>query len=230
MSRIHAEIVKGNILNISTDAIVLPANQKLKEGSGVSTAIFEAAGRKQLEDACRKYGSCDEGKAVVTSGFDLKSDYIIHTVVPKWIDGKHGEYERLCAAYLAALNVADVLGCESISFPILGSGNNGYSLDLAFEIAYQTIYQFEGNKLNVVYLVVFGEQAAKLVSTRGLMYIEVPDEYIKKNQELSNKVKQQKRAIDQTIAKAGAYLSKKENWDMLLSVAERIVKMALLFR
>ena len=40
------DLVKTNIINIHTDAIVLPANEMLKEGSGASTAIFEAAGRK----------------------------------------------------------------------------------------------------------------------------------------------------------------------------------------
>lgn len=41
-------IIKTNIVNIVADAIVLPANTMLKEGSGVLTVIFEAAGRKKL--------------------------------------------------------------------------------------------------------------------------------------------------------------------------------------
>ena len=106
MGEANVAVIRGNILNVLSEAIVLPANTALREGSGVSTAIFQAAGRKQLTEACRKIGSCEEGRAVVTPGFDLKADYIIHTVVPRWIDGQHGEYERLCASYLAALNVA----------------------------------------------------------------------------------------------------------------------------
>ena len=37
---------------MSVSAIVLPANEKLKEGSGTSRAIFEKAGRKALASAC----------------------------------------------------------------------------------------------------------------------------------------------------------------------------------
>ena len=37
-------ILKGNIIDARVDAIVLPANTKLKEGSGASEAIFKAAG------------------------------------------------------------------------------------------------------------------------------------------------------------------------------------------
>ncbi|WP_155833937.1 hypothetical protein [Butyrivibrio sp. XBB1001] len=41
-------IVNGNIIDAKVDSIVLPANSMLKEGSGTSEAIFEAAGRKAL--------------------------------------------------------------------------------------------------------------------------------------------------------------------------------------
>ena len=48
------DLVKSNIINVTADAIVLPANSMLKEGSGASAAIFEAAGRKDLTKACKK--------------------------------------------------------------------------------------------------------------------------------------------------------------------------------
>jgi len=50
------EIVRNDIVNMEVDAIVLPANTKLHEGSGVSKRIFEKAGRKNLEKACKKLG------------------------------------------------------------------------------------------------------------------------------------------------------------------------------
>ena len=133
------DIVKTNIVNVHADAIVLPANTALKEGSGTSTAIFEAAGRKKLTQACKKIGSCEVGSAVPTLAFDLEAKYIIHAVVPKWIDGNHNEYDLLSSAYLSALKVADIMGCTSIAFPLLASGNNGYDLDLAFQIAKESI-------------------------------------------------------------------------------------------
>ena len=55
------EIVKSNIINIPADAVVLPANTSLKEGSGASRAIFEAAGRKKLTQACKEIGYCEVG-------------------------------------------------------------------------------------------------------------------------------------------------------------------------
>lgn len=77
------EILKTNIVCVTADAIVLPANTALKEGSGVSTAIFQAAGRRQLTKACEKIGSCEVGSAVPTLAYELDAKYIIHAVVPR---------------------------------------------------------------------------------------------------------------------------------------------------
>ena len=116
-------IVKGNIIDAKVDAIVLPAHTKLKEGSGASQEIFKAAGRKNLTKVCKEIGYCEMGSAVATAGFDLGCKTIIHTVVPKWIDGKHNEYDFLSTAYVSALQLADVMECKSIAFPSLASGN-----------------------------------------------------------------------------------------------------------
>ena len=229
MRNIHVEVVRGNILNVLSDAVVLPANRGLREGSGTSAAIFQAAGRKQLTEACREIGSCEEGKAVVTPGFALRADYIIHTVVPRWVDGQHNEYECLCASYLAALNTADILRCASVAFPLLGAGNNGYDLNLAFEIAYRTMQQFEGRVLETAYLVVFGERAARMAAGKEISYVEFPETAVP-YQESSHELSQvspdavkRRNMIDQAIAQAGAFLGKKENWDDMLDVAYKIV-------
>lgn len=49
------DVVQNDITNMMVDAIVLPANEKLKEGSGTSKAIFTKAGRKELIKACRDF-------------------------------------------------------------------------------------------------------------------------------------------------------------------------------
>ena len=133
------DIVKTNIVNVPAEAIVLPANTHLREGSGTSRSIFEAAGRKELTKACAEIGHCDVGMAVPTPAYRLNAEYIIHAVVPRWVDGEHNEYELLTSAYLAALNIADVMECESIAFPLLASGNNGFDKKLAYQISRDTM-------------------------------------------------------------------------------------------
>lgn len=162
------QIINSDITNVAADAIVLPANEALKEGSGTSHAIFGAAGRKQLTKACKELGHCRTGSAVPTLAYDLDAKYIIHAVVPKWVDGEHNEYDLLSSAYLAALNLAEVMGCESMAFPLLAAGNNGFDKELAVHIAEESISSFSGTHLKKIYLVVYGDTME--VFMKGLGY------------------------------------------------------------
>ena len=65
------KIIKANIVDVASDAIVLPANEALKEGSGTSKAIFTAAGRKELTKACKELGHCSTGSAIPTLAYNL---------------------------------------------------------------------------------------------------------------------------------------------------------------
>ena len=156
-------VTRNDITRMDVDAIVLPANSKLKEGSGASTAIFRKAGREELTKACtnitRKKGDIRVGTAVPTLGFDLDATYVIHAVVPQWRDGHSNEYELLSSAYYSSLELADLLSCESVAIPLLAAGNNGFDLDLAIEIALKSIDAFEpSNRLTEVHLVIYGIQ------------------------------------------------------------------------
>ncbi len=220
------QYVKGNILNVKADAMVLPANRALKEGSGVSTAIFQAAGRRKLTEACRKIGSCAEGNAVITLAYDLDADYIVHAVVPKWEGGNHGEYDRLCAAYLAALKAADLAGRETIAFPLLGSGNNGYDLELALEIAIKSIESFEPWNLKVAYLVIYGHRISDIVSQKGYPFTVVPNEYMnQKSKKIRNNA-----ALEKGIGAVKDFFGDKKNIDNMLDTAVKIVKLAALIK
>ncbi len=70
-------IERGNIVHCDTDAIVLPANSMLKEGSGASHAIFSAAGKKDLTKACEGIKvPVEVGMAVPTGGYKLDADLL----------------------------------------------------------------------------------------------------------------------------------------------------------
>ncbi|MBC3803339.1 hypothetical protein GH808_02640 [Acetobacterium fimetarium] len=175
------EVVRNDISNITVDAMVLPSNSKLKEGSGTSKAIFQKAGRKELEKACKealkKYGQIHVGDAIPTLAFNLDAKFIIHSVVPKWVDGEHREYENLSAAYLSALKLADVMSCESIAFPLLASGNNGFDLQVAFEIAKESVQSFESsNKLKKVIIVLYDARSMAIARDQGISIEEIIDD------------------------------------------------------
>lgn len=139
-------IVRDNIINRTVDAVVNAANSKLRAGSGVCGAIFEAAGYHELTVACMHIGFCQAGNAVITPGFNLKANYIIHAVGPVWRGGDNDEEERLVKTYRSALELADENGCESIAFPLISSGIYGMPYAIALACARQAFREFPNER------------------------------------------------------------------------------------
>ena len=86
-------LLRGDITEQDTEAIVNAANSSLLGGGGVDGAIHRAGGSRILEE-CKKIraskGECPTGEAVITVGGNLKARYVIHTVGPVWHGGTGG--------------------------------------------------------------------------------------------------------------------------------------------
>jgi len=144
-----------NIVDMKVDAIVNAANTNLLKGGGVCGVIFNAAGMHQLHEACQKLAPVETGQAVITSGFNLPSKYIIHAVGPIYNDGHHHEKQLLSDAYINSMRLAIENHCESIAFPLLSSGIYGYPKAEALSIATDSIKSFlETHELDV-YLMIY---------------------------------------------------------------------------
>ncbi len=161
-------LIKGDITNEDTDAIVNAANSMLAGGGGVDGAIHRAGGPKIMEE-CRKIGGCPTGEAVITTGGNLKAEYVIHTVGPIYRDGKHKEAELLSSAYRKSLELAVSKGIKSIAFPSISTGAYGYPIDEAAEIALKTVIDFIKNVgasgrslLQLVRFVLFSDRDLKV--------------------------------------------------------------------
>ncbi len=86
-------LVQGDITEMETDAIVNAANPSLMGGGGVDGAIHRKGDPKILEE-CKRIRAREwpnglpTGKAVITTGGNLKAKYVIHTV------GRFGREEK----------------------------------------------------------------------------------------------------------------------------------------
>lgn len=134
-------LVKGDITQEATDAIVNAANSALAGGGGVDGAIHRAGGPEIMKD-CRRIGGCIEGHAVITTGGRLKAAHVIHTVGPVYRDGAHGEGKTLKSAYQSSLRLAIENGLTSISFPSISTGAYGYPVKDASEVALRAVIEF----------------------------------------------------------------------------------------
>jgi O-acetyl-ADP-ribose deacetylase (regulator of RNase III) len=155
-------LVQGDITEIDADAIVNAANPTLMGGGGVDGAIHRKGGPKILEEckhirATQWPNGLPTGKAVITSGGNLKTRYVIHTVGPVWRGGSHGETELLAEAYRNSLRLAAHKGLKTIAFPSISTGAYGYPIEKASRIALATIKQFleKEDKLGKVVFVLF---------------------------------------------------------------------------
>jgi O-acetyl-ADP-ribose deacetylase (regulator of RNase III) len=138
-------LVQGDITKQETDAIVNAANSGLMGGGGVDGAIHRAGGPAILNE-CRqiiaRIGRLPTGKAVITTGGNLKAGYIIHTVGPVWHGGNRGEAELLASAYSESLRLAAERNLKSVAFPSISTGAYGYPITEAAKVALDTVIAF----------------------------------------------------------------------------------------
>ncbi len=158
------ELIKGDITEIESDALVNAANSSLMGGGGVDGAIHHKGGPGILEE-CKHIRATEwpdglpTGKAVITSGGNLKAKHVIHAVGPVWRGGFHGESELLKQAYKNSLKLAVTNELKTIAFPSISTGAYGYPICEASRVAVDTVKAFleKEDELERVILVLFFE-------------------------------------------------------------------------
>jgi O-acetyl-ADP-ribose deacetylase (regulator of RNase III) len=156
-------LLRGDITEQDTDAIVNAANSSLLGGGGVDGAIHRAGGFR-IDEECRQIreqkGECPTGESVITGGGNLKARFVIHTVGPVWHGGGKGEDALLESAYRNSLILAAGHRIHTIAFPSISTGAYGFPIDRASKIAFDTVSGFLKNDspLEEVRFVVYSQE------------------------------------------------------------------------
>ncbi len=167
-------LVRGDITEMETDAIVNAANSSLMGGGGVDGAIHRRGGPKILEE-CKRIratewpGGLPTGKAVITGAGNLKAKHVIHTVGPIWRGGNRGEPELLAQAYQNSLRLAVAKGLKTLAFPSISTGAYGYPIEQASRVALKAVKNFLEKEENIdeVVFVLFSESAFEVYANEG---------------------------------------------------------------
>ncbi|GAA2866442.1 O-acetyl-ADP-ribose deacetylase [Microbacterium arabinogalactanolyticum] len=135
--------VHGDITTQQVDAIVNAANNAMRGGGGVDGAIHRAGGPAILQHCIARFPrGLATGDAGWTTGGDLPSRWVVHTVGPNWNAGQR-DRELLASCYRRSLQVADELGARSIAFPLISAGVYGWPREDAIQVAVDTILAAE---------------------------------------------------------------------------------------
>lgn len=119
---------QGDITESHAGAIVNAANSDLILGAGVAGAIRNKGG-PEIQKECDRIGHCPVGEAVITLAGNLKCQYMIHAVGPRWGEGE--ETAKLKNALLNSLKRAEENKITTLAFPALSTGIFGFPLELA---------------------------------------------------------------------------------------------------
>jgi len=159
------KLTKGDITKIEVDVIVNAANTSLLGGGGVDGAIHRAGGEEILEECImirNRQGGCKVEEAVITTAGRLKAKKVIHTVGPRWNQGKSDEENKLRNCYLNSLKIAEEEGFESIAFPNISTGIYRFPKDKAAKIAMEVVSNMDTSTLKEVIFVCFDEENYRL--------------------------------------------------------------------
>ena len=118
------ELVRGDITEQDTEAIVNAANNHLWMGAGVAGAIKRNGGA-QIEAEALSKGPIPVGEAVVTSGGNLKAKYVIHAAGMG--QDLRTDENKVREATANSLLRAEELKITAVSFPAIGTGVGGLS-------------------------------------------------------------------------------------------------------
>lgn len=154
----NIHIVKGDVSTFSGDAVVNAANKYLAPGAGVCGAIFDRAGYRELQNECLQIGGCEVGNAVITNGYKLKANYIIHAVGPHYL---HDEYpEKLLeSVYENVFKVAIKHNIKSIALPSISTGIFRFPLEKAVPLAIKVIKKYS-KKFEDIYVYCYDKDDA----------------------------------------------------------------------
>ena len=122
---IMLEIVEGNIVNESADALVNAANEKLDHIGGLAKVILDAGGpsiQAESDAYIKAHGAPKVSDALCLSGGNLPCKKVIHAVGPRWTGGNGNEETMLYFTIQNILRVADKESLGTIALPAIGCG------------------------------------------------------------------------------------------------------------
>jgi O-acetyl-ADP-ribose deacetylase len=153
-------LVKGDLTEMDTDAIVNAANNDLQHGGGVAGSICRKGG-DVIQKESNAIGSIPVGGAAITSGGKLKARYVIHAASMQL--GGRTTPQALRSSVAHSLRIAAQYGLKTIAFPAVGTGIAGFPMEdcAAIMLAEAVEHLKHDTSLEKIYVVLIDNEALK---------------------------------------------------------------------
>ena len=151
VNRSSVVLSREDVTDIEVDAFVYYAQNNLAIGTGFGTAISVRGGptiQKELEEL----GPVATGEAVVSDAGNLKAQYIIHAVGPKFQE--EDIEDKLQRTVQSALERADEKGARRIAFPAMGAGYYGIAPEVSARVMLDTFKSYLEGQTRVEELII----------------------------------------------------------------------------
>ncbi len=160
---ISIETTIGDIANqADIKAVVNAANKDLKTGGGVAGALHRKAGKK-LEEACRPFAPIEVTEVIMTKGFDLPNDTVLHALGPRF--GVDNPSDKLLKrTYDNVFNLLKRRNIDSVALPAISIGAFGYPKKDATIITLRTLksHLLTLNQVKTIRFVLYDEDTYNL--------------------------------------------------------------------
>ncbi|XP_041376690.1 protein mono-ADP-ribosyltransferase PARP14-like [Gigantopelta aegis] len=166
-------VYKGDIIQLSVDAVVTAANTKLTATVGIAKAIAEAAGDTLVKEGRRYvqvHGELKVSGVVATTAGRLPYKKVLHAVGPAYSDytDKAKCLEDLCKTILRCLCEARKLNVTSVAIPSISSGIYKVPKPSCAEMYVRAVKSFDnvvtGGSLKQVHFVDIDDAMSQLIS------------------------------------------------------------------
>lgn len=153
--------MKGDITDMTVDAIVNAANNDLVLGAGVAGAIRRKGGPR-IEEECERIGPIKLGEAAVTTAGNLKAIYVIHAASMRL--GGRTTADSLRQSTHNSLLRAEEKTIKSLAFPAIGTGIAGFPVEECARIMIGEVLEHlkSRSSLEKIYFVLFDEATLKV--------------------------------------------------------------------
>ena len=144
-------LVKGDITDLDIEAFVYYATSDLELGSGFGNSISMRGG-PSIKEELEKIDELNIGDAYVSKAGEMKADYIVHAVGPKFQE--EDTETKLKTTMMNSLKQAEKKGIIKLAFPPMGAGFYGIPLPLCAEIMMQSIKEYLEGETNLKEIVI----------------------------------------------------------------------------